>query len=110
MRRVCLSFVICLGLAAACFGQGTTSRIVGTVSDTSGAVIPGAKVTLTNEATGVTFSSTTTETGAYVFASVQVGSYRVEIEAAGFKKFAALNNRVAIGEPTTVNATLQVGA
>jgi hypothetical protein len=91
------------------FAQGTTSRVVGTVTDASGAVVPNAKVTLTNEATGVSFDTTTTASGTYVFASVQVGMYRVEVEMQGFKKFVSGGNRVIIAEPTTVNAVLQVG-
>ncbi len=92
------------------FGQGTTSRVVGTVSDPTGAIIPGAKVTLTNEATGVSFLTTTTQTGTYIFEAVQVGQYRVEIDAQGFKKFISAGNRVIIGEPATINATLTLGA
>ncbi len=98
-----------LAAASAAWGQGTTSRLVGVVSDTSGAVVPNARVTLTNEATRVAFSTTTTQAGTYVFEAVQVGTYAVTVEAQGFKKFASLNNKVAIGAPTTVNVTLEVG-
>jgi hypothetical protein len=100
-------------LALSCllvFGQGTTSRLVGTVTDPSGSVIPGAQVTLTNEATGVKFTTTTTEAGTYVFEALQVGSYRVDVTAGGFKKFSSTGNHVIIGVPATVNARLEVGA
>jgi hypothetical protein len=109
--RIRFAGVLCLLLLASIclFGQGTTSRVVGTVTDTSGAVVPNARVTLTNEATGVSFNTTTTESGAYVFASVQVGIYRVEVKMEGFKTFASNGNRVIIAEPTTVNAVLEVG-
>src|SRR5215471_7815388 len=104
--RLLLLLALCLGL----WGQGTTSRLVGTVTDPTGSVVPGAQVALTNEGTGVTFKSTTTQAGIYVFEALQAGSYRVEITAAGFKKFASTGNRVIVGEPSTVNARLEVGA
>ena len=71
-----LSFLLLVLVCAVslAWAQGTTSRVVGVVSDPSGAVIPNAKVTLTNEATGVSFTSTTTAAGTYVFEAVQVGS------------------------------------
>lgn len=92
------------------FAQGTTSRAVGTVADSSGAAIVGAAVRLASEATGVAFATTTTESGAYVFDSVQVGDYTLTVESAGFKKFSSKGNRVSIGQPMTVNVTLEVGA
>jgi hypothetical protein len=92
------------------FGQGTTSRVVGTVTDSTGGVVPGAQVTLTNEATGVSFTSTTTQAGTYAFEAIQVGNYKVEVSAQGFRKFVSTGNRVIIAEPTTVNAKLEVGA
>jgi hypothetical protein len=110
MLRLFTIFLFFLLLASVCFGQGTTSRVVGTVTDQSGAVVPAAKVTLTNQATSVAFTTTTTQAGTYVFEAVQVGEYRLEIEAQGFKKFVSGGNRLTVGEPTTVNATLQVGA
>lgn len=77
MRNVLGCLLVVFVLAGACFGQGTTSRLVGTVSDPSGGVIPGAKVTLTNEETSVSFTSTSTEAGTFVFEALQVGKYRL---------------------------------
>ena len=103
--------VVSLLLAATgLFGQGTTSRLVGTVTDPTGAIVPGANVALINQANGVSFKTTTTQAGTFVFEALQVGDYRIEIEAKGFKKYISTGNRVIIGEPTTVNAKLEVGA
>jgi hypothetical protein len=110
MTRTLILLSVLLLICTCLFGQGTTSRLAGTVTDPTGAVVPGAKVTLTSEATGVSFNTTTTETGTYVFEAIQVGRYRVDIEASGFKKYVSGGNRVIIGEPATVNATLEVGA
>lgn len=95
--------------AAFVHAQGTTSRVAGVVTDTSGAVLPGATVTLTNDGTGVAFSSVTNESGAYAFDAVQVGRYTIVVELQGFKRFVSSGNPVTIGEPTTVNAALQLG-
>jgi hypothetical protein len=113
-RRRLYSGVALAWLVAAVAGtaaaQGTTSRVVGTVTDVTGGRIPGATVTLTNDATGVEFATVTNETGNYVFEAVQVGRYTVGVELQGFKKFVSSGNTVAIGDPTTVNATLETGA
>lgn len=111
MRKAITVVIALLTLAITCmWGQGTTSRVVGTVTDASGSVIPGAQVTLTNEDTGVTFHTTTTASGTYAFEAIQVGTYRVDVSAAGFRKFTSPGNHVIVSEPTTVNAKLEVGA
>ena len=91
------------------FGQGTTSRVLGTVQDPSGAVVAGARVTLRNEGTNVAFTVQTSETGTYVFEAVQPGTYTVTVEAKGFARFTSRGNQVTIGQPTTLNVTLEVG-
>ncbi|HTS61720.1 MAG TPA: carboxypeptidase regulatory-like domain-containing protein [Candidatus Acidoferrales bacterium] len=110
MSKLCVTLLAVLFAAMLLSGQGTTSRITGTVTDPTGAVVPGAQVDLTNEATGVAFHSSTTEAGTYVFEAIQVGNYRIEITARGFKKYVSPGNRVVVAEPTTVNARLEVGA
>ena len=108
MRRLIVASLLLL-LPVAALAQGTTSRLVGIVTDAQGAGVPGAAVTLTNEKTGVSFNAHTSQAGTYVFEAVQVGSYTVSVELSGFKRFASTENRVTIGSPTTVNARLDVG-
>jgi hypothetical protein len=103
------TLALCLAVAAPVFGQGTTSRVLGTVTDTSGARVPGATVTLTNDATGVSFNTVTSENGTYLFDAVQVGQYSLVVELQGFKKFVSADNPVNIGEPATINAVLTAG-
>jgi hypothetical protein len=91
------------------FGQGSTSRLVGTVSDASGAAVANAAVRLSNQGTAATFATSTTNSGAYEFESLQPGQYRVTVEAPGFRKFDSPNNVVTIGQPATVNVKLEVG-
>ncbi len=66
-------------------GQSTTESIQGLVTDSSGAVVPAAKVTITNVATGVSRSVQTNESGNYTFPLVEVGNYAVRCEMQGFK-------------------------
>ncbi|MBI1763926.1 MAG: carboxypeptidase regulatory-like domain-containing protein [Acidobacteria bacterium] len=89
--------------------QGTTSRLTGTVTDQSGAAVPGATVTLTNEATNISFKTQTSDTGAYAFDLIQAGTYQVTVEKTGFKKFVSNNNVAQINQPATVNVAMQVG-
>lgn len=104
-----LVLVAALWAGAHAHAQGTTSRVAGTVTDTSGAFVPGATVTLTNDATGVSFTTVTNASGAYAFEAVQVGRYTVAVELQGFKRFVSSDNAVTIGEPTTINAALELG-
>ncbi|MBA3240695.1 MAG: carboxypeptidase regulatory-like domain-containing protein, partial [Acidobacteria bacterium] len=112
-RRSLFSLALCLGLilnlAGAAFAQGTTSRVTGVVLDASGAVVEGATVTLTNEATNVPLKTETTSTGTYTFDSVQVGIYSVAVEKAGFKKFISTTNQVNVNQPATIDVALETG-
>jgi len=104
-----LALAVFIAAAVTAYAQGTTSRLVGTVTDASGGVIPGATVTLAHEGTGVSFTTTTSEGGTYSFEALQVGLYTVTVELSGFKKFVSTANRVTIGQPATVNAVLEQG-
>src|SRR5579872_7507034 len=103
MRNRGTSTLLFVLSSAAAFAQGTTSRVVGTVGDASGAVVPAATVKLVNEGTHVTFTTKSSTAGTYVFEAVQPGDYELDVEAAGFRKFISKNNVVSIGQPTTVN-------
>lgn len=101
---------VAMSCATQLLAQGTTSRLTGQVVDPTGALVAGASVQLTNEGTGAVFSTNSTEAGSYSFEAVQSGKYTVTVETPGFKRFVARNNTVSIGQPTTVNARLEVGA
>lgn len=104
-----LSFVLLLNFIALAAAQGTTSRVTGVILDPNGAVVINAKITLTNEGTKTSFTGESSSTGTYAFDSVQIGTYTLTIEKDGFKKFVASNNIVNIGQPTTINITLELG-
>jgi hypothetical protein len=101
--------LFCLLTPSSALAQGTTSRVTGTVTDQSGAAVPGATVILTNTATTISFTTTTSASGVYVFDSVQVGSYSVTVQKDGFKKFVSSSNAVSLSGPTTVDVNLEVG-
>ena len=107
MKSVCLTWLLLLGTVVT--AQVSSSRVTGVVSDKTGAVVAGAKVTLTNEATGVSFSGMTSSAGTYVFDAVQVGTYTVTVEMSGFKRLLAKGNVLTVGVPLTVNIELEVG-
>ena len=91
-------------------GQGTTSRVTGTVTDNNGAAVAGATVTLINEQTQVAIQTvTTSESGVYLFDLVQPGSFKVTVERQGFKRYESSNNTVLVNQPATLNVRLEVG-
>ena len=110
LRRIFCYVVTSAVLAAGLAAQSTTQTIEGIVTDTSGAVIAGAKVTTTNLATGVTSSVATNATGNYTFSLVPVGNYDVKVEMAGFKTGESKNIRVETAAQVRQNFQLQVGA
>ena len=79
--------ILILVLALSAWGQLDTGSIVGTVRDPSGAAIPGASVTVTNEGTNVSQATKTGANGEYVVTSLKVGTYKVAVEMTGFQKF-----------------------
>src|ERR1700753_4343464 len=81
------------------FGQATTATLVGTVTDTSGAALNNAAVTITNQNTGQTYTHQTNESGNYEFTLLPPGVYSVEVTDQGFA------NSVTRGVPATVNTT-----
>ncbi len=101
---------VLLSFDSSASGQGTTTRVTGTVTDPSGAAVAGATVTLTNESTGAVLSAETSDSGTYNFDLLLPGTYSVKVEKSGFKKFVANGNQALVNQPTTVNVTLPVGA
>ncbi len=108
-RHVSFSFFLLALVLSIAVGQGTSSRVTGTVTDQNGATVAGASVTLTNEGSKVSFTTQTSDSGIYVFDSVQVGTYTVTVEKQGFKKLISIGNSVNVNQPATVNASLEVG-
>jgi len=103
-----IAFALALALSA--WAQDTRAKIQGLVQDSTGAVVSGAAVTLSNDNTGVATQQQTSQTGQYLFDFVIPGNYTVTVEMSGFRKFVQGNILVQARGDVTVNATLEVGA
>ena len=104
-----LVVLVCLYASTFVLAQGTGGRITGRVTDPTQAVLANAKITLVNEATGVSRDAETNETGDYNFVQVPVGNYRLEFDLNGFKKNIRRGVSVDINQVVTLNMVLQVG-
>src|SRR5271168_295368 len=101
--------VLLAGPCGAAFGQATNAGdISGIVTDTTGAAVPGATVTVLNIDTGITKDYTTNDAGVYDTSSIVAGSYKLTFSRDGFSTLVRSSITVPVG-PTTVNAQLAVG-
>jgi hypothetical protein len=89
--------------------QSAAGALSGSVSDTSGAVIPNAKITATNEATGQAYNTTSTSAGLYRLGSVALGTYNVTAVATGFSVATSKGATVTINNTTTLNILMHAG-
>ena len=90
--------------------QVDTGSILGTVADQSGAVVPGAQVTLVNEGTGLSQKTTTASDGSYNFTPLKIGSYSITVERTGFEKVVRRNVALHVQEQIKLDVTLIPGA
>src|SRR5215211_3877129 len=102
-----LAFALLMSSVA--FAQTGTSSLRGTITDTQGRAVSGAQVTITNQEKNFTRTQTTNEDGAYTFTSMPPGSYRLDVEAVGFKKTSILDLKAQIDTPATRDIQLEVG-
>ncbi len=99
-----------LVLAMPAFAQTSAGRLVGTVTDPGGAVIPNATITVKDNQTGRERTAQASDQGAYDISQIEVGTYTVTITAQGFKTFVANELKIDTGRDYTLNATLEAGA
>lgn len=107
--RVGVLGLLLLAFASVSWSQTGTSTIRGTITDPQGRVVPGAKVTLTLTSTNAVRSTKSTDSGAFVFDLITPGTYRVEVEAKGFKKQSLAGVQALIGKGTDVSMQLEIG-
>jgi len=98
-----------LVFAPSAFSQGSTGRLIGTVTDPGGAVIPGATVTDKDNKTGRELTVTASGEGTFTFAQLEVGTYTVTITATGYSTFTATEVKIDIGRDNTLNVAMTVG-
>src|SRR5438477_8152501 len=107
--RAILVAVIFSGLIPLLHAQVDTGTIVGTVTDPSGAVISGAKVTLTNLGTNASLTTTTQADGTYKFSPVRIGTYKIDVTAQGFQTASQRNVPVEVSSNVLANFQMQPG-
>ncbi|MBL0155593.1 MAG: carboxypeptidase regulatory-like domain-containing protein [Bryobacterales bacterium] len=113
VKRPILSVLSIAALAALCSlpasAQVLYGSIVGTVEDPTGAIVPGASITLTNPATGASRESKADDQGRYTVPNVQAGSYSVKVTKPGFRTLTRTGVEITINTVTRVDARLEVG-
>ncbi|HEV2386133.1 MAG TPA: TonB-dependent receptor [Candidatus Acidoferrales bacterium] len=110
-EKVCLAVLLSLALAGLARAQSSfAGAITGTARDSSGAVVPGARVEVVNLATNSRGSATTDGNGRFVVDNLQPGTYTVTVDASGFATYKQENVIVEVGRSTPIDATLQVAA
>ena len=104
--------IICLLLLGSgmALGQAITGTITGTVTDVSGAVLPGAQITVTYQATNTVATTTSLSSGNYSIPLLPPGTYTVEVKAAGFSTFSAANLTLTADQKVKADASLKPGA
>jgi Carboxypeptidase regulatory-like domain/TonB dependent receptor len=109
-----LSLIFALALVAILLpcrmsAQVDTGSISGTIKDTSGGTIAGAKITLTNDGTGVSITTTSSSSGEYSFSPVKIGHYSVSVEFSGFQKVQQNNVTVDVQQKVLIDISLPPG-
>src|SRR6201991_2917937 len=108
--RIAKTFVFVIICAAVVFGQTNRGAISGSVLDQNGGAVPGATVTVTNIGTNQSSKVSTSSTGTYSVSSLEPVTYRVVVEATGFKKAILESVKVDTASVASANVTLETGA
>ncbi len=109
MRKLLLLLTALVLAATFLMAAGERAAISGTVSDKTGAVIPGVTVRATNTATNQTMETVSNDSGFYSFPSLIIGNYKVEAELEGFQKFQQTGIKLEVGANVRLDISLQVG-
>jgi hypothetical protein len=102
-------FMLTLTLAIPSYADNLYASIRGTVTDATGAVIGGAKLTATNEATGITYNATSGDDGLFAFLQLPIGDYSVRAEKQGFKLFTVAHIHLDLDQVFALRASMEVG-
>src|SRR6266545_4998192 len=108
-RVTLFSILTLVSVYSVAFGQAVKGSLLGSITDTNGAVLPGAKVTITEVNTNLSRSTVTNESGNYVFGNLDRGVYRLEIQLAGFKKAVRDKVDVLVNNDTRVDIQMEAG-
>jgi len=109
VATVVTALLVVLCMPSGVHAQAVTGTLLGNITDSSGAAVPGATVTATEVQTNISRTAVTNETGFYLFSSLQNGTYTVETELTGFKKVIRQNVKVDVNTTIRVDVTMEVG-
>ena len=112
LRNGCLSVFFSVLLLCSLVTSATaqsTATLSGVITDATGAMVPNAKVTATNQATGISSNTQTDSAGAYLFPSLPIGVYKIEVTAAGFQKAVVTDLDLPVATSVTRNVQLKIG-
>ena len=112
MRGIWVTIITCgliLSILAPESSAQISGSVVGTVQDSTGAVVPNVAVTLTNNATNIVQTTVTTSSGDFRFPLVPVGEYRISAEMSGFKIAEVPSLTVVLGQATRIDIALEIG-
>jgi hypothetical protein len=104
-----LAMFVCFRLAPSALAQYTTARLSGVITDSSGAVVVGATITIRDVGTGYTQTTSSTPAGQYAFPSLPVGNYQITVSMAGYTSYVQKGIVLSLGQAATQNVQLQVG-
>lgn len=115
LKRQWMSSLLCavcimVLFSAGAFAQSDKGTIGGFITDASGAVVPGARVILTNEATGEAYQATTDSQGHYTVTNLTAGDYSLTAEVKGFKKYVSSHNTLGANTTLSLDAPMTIGA
>jgi hypothetical protein len=109
-RNLLLTLLCLLVVGVPAFGQGITGRILGTIQDSSKAIVPNARITVRNQDTGALLRTLSNSAGEYRIDNLPPGNYEVKAEVTGFQTAIAKNNVITVDNATRLDITLQVGS
>ena len=108
--RVLSIFVFLIFLSSIVFGQADQGRITGTVTDATGALVPNAAITVTNEKTGEARTVQSGDSGVYIIPALKASTYTIRVSAPNFSTNESKSVQLSVGQELTYDAALQVGS
>ncbi len=109
MQRWVCPLVLFVGLAGSSYGQTVGASVQGTISDATGAVLPGVSVSVKNSGTGATVEFVSDERGRYLAPLLQPGEYEIQVSLPGFQSVSRRGIGLAVGQNAVVDVKLDVG-
>jgi hypothetical protein len=108
--RIPAVILLLAAISELAFGQGSTAQITGTIRDTTGAVIAGAEIKVTQTATGAVRTALTGEDGSYTLPNLPIGPYLLEVSKDGFSKYLQSGIVLEVATNPSIDAVLKLGS